>query len=404
MMLMPTYVSRFSCIGGECEDTCCAGWGVTLDKDTFHHYQASFDPVLRPLFTKYVKRYAHSKADHDYGHIELQRDACQSCGLLSEKKLCRIHERLGEEALSNTCAYYPRTVHHLGDLHQVVLTLSCPEAARLALLAEDAFGFVGEERTFSLDYISQVQPRHGLTLVAMDDVRTLLFQILRSPDITLSNRLKVIGHYCDRVTDLIQKQQLSALPEFLSSLERELESGAAMSPLAGLTEQPEVQAQISTAMFMAFLTARKQSQTPHVRQVLGEVAKGLGIQEGVPMDGPALIRAYEMGLDRLAPAMAAVPWLLDHYMCNETLRELFPWGQENPRQHYATVVIQYSIVRLLLAGRAAARETLLTPAELAETVQVACRHYHHDAHFTKHALDGLVEAGWDSLERLHALL
>jgi len=122
-MLMPTYVSRFSCIGGDCEDTCCAGWGVTLDKDTFSQYQSCFDPVLRPLFTKHVKRYAHSKTDHDYGHIELQKDACQSCGLLSDKQLCLIQECLGEEALSDTCAYYPRTVHHLGDLYQVVLSL-----------------------------------------------------------------------------------------------------------------------------------------------------------------------------------------------------------------------------------------------------------------------------------------
>ena len=403
-MLMPTYVSRFSCIGGDCEDTCCAGWGVTLDKESFLHYQACFDPVLRPLFTTYVKRYPHSNSSHDYGHIELQKDACRSCGLLNEKKLCLIHERLGEEALSNTCAYYPRTVHHLGDLHQVVLTLSCPEAARLALLAEDAFGFVGEERTFSQDYISQVQPKHGLSLAAMDDVRVLMFQILRSPDVTLSNRLKVIGQYCDRLTRLIQDRQLETLPAFLQGLEAELDSGAAMAPLAGLEEQPDVQAQISASIFMAFLTARKQSHTPHVQQVLGEVAEGLGIQEGVPMDGPALIRAYKLGLDRLAPALAPVPWLLEHYLYNETLRELFPWGQGTPRQHYATLVIRFAIVRLLLAGRAAARETVLTPAELAETIQVACRHYHHDAHFTEYAHHGLAEAGWDSLERLQALL
>ena len=348
--------------------------------------------------------YEHSKTDQDYGHIELQKDACKSCGLLNEKKLCRIQERIGEEALSDTCAYYPRTVHHLGDLHQVVLTLSCPEAARLALLAEDAFGFVGEERTFTLDYISQVQPRPGLSLGAMDDIRTLLFQILRSPDITLPNRLKVIGHYCERLTTLIQKQQFAALPEFLLSLEGELDSGAAMSPLAGQAELPEVQAQITAVTFMAFLTARKQSHTPHVQQILDEVTRGLGLQEGKPMDGPSLIRAYELGLSRLAPAIAAVPWLLEHYLFNETLRELFPWGQENPSQHCATVVIRFAMVRLLLAGRAAGRETTLTPAELAETVQVVCRHYHHDAHFAKFALDGLAAAGWDSLERLHTLL
>jgi hypothetical protein len=46
----------------------------------------------------------------------------------------------------------------------------------------------------------------------------------------------------------------------------------------------------------------------------------------------------------------------------------------------------------------------LTPAERAETIQVACRHYHHDAHFAEFAYQGLAEAGWDSLERLQTLL
>ncbi len=44
------------------------------------------------------------------------------------------------------------------------------------------------------------------------------------------------------------------------------------------------------------------------------------------MDGPALIRACELGLSRLASAMAAVPWLSEHYLFSETLWELFPWG------------------------------------------------------------------------------
>lgn len=31
LALMPEYMKKFKCIGGECEDTCCAGWTVSLD-------------------------------------------------------------------------------------------------------------------------------------------------------------------------------------------------------------------------------------------------------------------------------------------------------------------------------------------------------------------------------------
>jgi len=49
---------------------------------------------------------------------------------------------MGEQALSDTCAHYPRTVLECGTVRQVTLTLACPEAARLALLERDAFDLV----------------------------------------------------------------------------------------------------------------------------------------------------------------------------------------------------------------------------------------------------------------------
>ncbi len=401
IMLMPTYVSRFTCIGGDCEDTCCAGWGVTIDKDSFFRYQSCFDPVLRPLFTRHVKPYAKSKSSQDYGHIELRKDECRNCGLLSDKKLCLIQERLGEQALSDTCAYYPRTIFRFGDLHQMTLTLSCPEAARLALLDEDAFGFVGEAQTASRDFIHAVKPKLGLSLDVMAEVQTLMFQILRSRDTPLANRLKIIGLFIGRLTGLLQAGSVTAVPDLLQELERDLGSGAALAPFLGTTELPDVQAQIAATLF---LVGDKSFQSPYVQKILDEAAKGLGFRNGTAPDQADLLEAYELGRNRLAPALEAVPWLLEHFMLNEILRTTFPWGLENPKQQYAALVLRFATVRLLLVGRAAAREAPLEPKELAETVQVTCRRFVHDQNYTRNANHFLADIGRDSLERLFALL
>src|ERR1700739_3682469 len=37
----PEYAGRFSCIGSACEDTCCTGWGVPIDRQTFEKYAAN---------------------------------------------------------------------------------------------------------------------------------------------------------------------------------------------------------------------------------------------------------------------------------------------------------------------------------------------------------------------------
>ena len=31
---IPDYYHEFSCIAGECEDTCCAGWQIVIDEKT----------------------------------------------------------------------------------------------------------------------------------------------------------------------------------------------------------------------------------------------------------------------------------------------------------------------------------------------------------------------------------
>lgn len=400
-MLMPAYAARFACIGGDCEDTCCAGWSIALDKGSFQHYQACFDPVLRPLFSKHVKRYAKSKSSNDYGHIELVKDECRNCGLLSDRRLCLIQERLGEGALCDTCAYYPRATHLIGDLHQMTLSLSCPEAARQALLVEDAFDFVGQEQTVSLDRIICVSPQAGLSLAAMDEVRTLLFQILRSPDITLNQRLRLIGGFCDRLTALLERKDPRALPGLLREMEADLDSGAAMAPLAGLPDLPDVQAQIASAFFRM---GRGVARSPHVHKVLEEAARGLGFEGGQIPEGATLVSAYKAGLERLAPALEAVPWLLEHFLLNEFLREIFPWSEGSPRRHHAILVIRFATARLILAGRAAACEATLSPVELAETLQVYCRRYTHDESLTRKAEQALAKIGWDGFERLCALV
>ena len=34
-VISPSYIKEFKCIGGECEDTCCAGWDIDIDKVSF---------------------------------------------------------------------------------------------------------------------------------------------------------------------------------------------------------------------------------------------------------------------------------------------------------------------------------------------------------------------------------
>ena len=45
--LRPHYAKNFHCIGTRCQDNCCRGWNVFIDKSTYQRYQSL--PALRPI-------------------------------------------------------------------------------------------------------------------------------------------------------------------------------------------------------------------------------------------------------------------------------------------------------------------------------------------------------------------
>ena len=38
-VMTPHYYKGFRCIAGACTDTCCAGWDVDVDKDSYKYYK-----------------------------------------------------------------------------------------------------------------------------------------------------------------------------------------------------------------------------------------------------------------------------------------------------------------------------------------------------------------------------
>lgn len=120
---VPNYFNEFKCIASECEDTCCAGWEIVIDDETYKRYEnveGEFGEILR---SKIVKS--------DGENIFLLNNG--NCSFLNEKKMCEIYINLGEDNLCYTCQQFPRYTEEFLDLKEVGLSLSCPEAARIIL-------------------------------------------------------------------------------------------------------------------------------------------------------------------------------------------------------------------------------------------------------------------------------
>ena len=80
-IVTPDYYKNFKCIAGECTDTCCAGWDVDVDKESYKQYRrviGSFGNKLRSVMVP----------SEDGGCTFTLKEG--RCPFLNKKNLCEI--------------------------------------------------------------------------------------------------------------------------------------------------------------------------------------------------------------------------------------------------------------------------------------------------------------------------
>ncbi len=398
--LVPLYVSRFACIGPDCEDNCCTDWRVTLDKKTFNAWRQVKVPVLADRMAQQVRRQRSQASDASYARIELDA-VSRECPFL-EQRLCAVQRDLGEDYLSNTCATYPRASRDFNGQLEQSLTLSCPEAARQALLQPDAFDFVETPLQVRVGTVETIKPRFGLSLPAMDEIRVFCLQLLRTDGLELWQRLAVLGVFCERLTATLQQAGHAGIPVLLQDFVTMVETGMVLDALNELQPDHDNQARV----FALFWQGKVAGKLSSVQQVVQDaVARGLGADgETGQVSADQLVKNYRLGLQRLDLALQAAPHLLEHYLLNEMFRDLFPFQGGTPYDHYLQLISRFGLLRLMLAARCNTDAEPPSPAELSQTVQVFCRRFQHDTSWAARVNIALKNSGWDGLEKVYGFL
>ncbi|WP_206999762.1 flagellin lysine-N-methylase [Trinickia mobilis] len=397
-MIVPRYVTRFACVGPQCPASCCAGWRVTVDKPAFLRYKATPDPDLAPRFKIFLQRNRHARGAHDYGTLK-QHDDDGRCGMQDASGLCQVQMKLGEEALSNTCHAYPRTTQRFAGQYEQVLTLSCPEAARLALLRDDAFDF--EAHALPARAATLADKSFGaLSDNALFAARAWTMQLLRVKELDLADRLAVLGLLCDQLETLMREQRLGQVPVLLDQLTALVQSGDILSGLSGLPRNDRRQAELFAVMLCKW---RPQQKRGRLAAVFERVAAGLGANEQGQAALDTIVERYRAGralLDRTEHYDA----ILTRFLLNETIRDTFPWGSGSPLLQHRRWVVVFGIVRGMLAACANAVDRPLHDDEIVDGVWAFCRAFQHQSQFAQNVEQTLQQCHWDSLPRLLAVL
>lgn len=118
------YFDDFSCLAGDCPDTCCELWEIDVEPEL----RAAYDRIPGELGQRLR---AALRENEDGSAVLVLRDG--RCALLDCDGLCAAQKALGPPGIGRVCREFPRMVQDYGSFAEYDLELSCPEAARLIL-------------------------------------------------------------------------------------------------------------------------------------------------------------------------------------------------------------------------------------------------------------------------------
>ncbi|MDX7149824.1 flagellin lysine-N-methylase [Citrobacter portucalensis] len=181
----PAFVAAFNCVGSDCRDHCCKEWNIAVDKPTVKKYLTNKDLLIKTIAEESIQLV--KKDMQNWGVITFAPES-GNCPYFADDKLCMVHKRLGANALSKTCAIYPRSYRtYKNDVHHS-LNISCPEVVRLLLSEPDAMKFnerlALQQKSNAAKPLSAVHRVLGLFCLdligrAEDEVEPALFAVVK---------------------------------------------------------------------------------------------------------------------------------------------------------------------------------------------------------------------------------
>ena len=204
--IIPHYYKKFACIGGDCPDTCCAGWQIMIDPASLKKYRQTKGQLGSRL---------HNEIDWEEGAF---RQYEKRCAFLNEENLCDLYiEGNGSEMFCKTCRLYPRHVEEFEDVREMTLSVSCPEVARILLGKKEPVRFLTYESNKEEEY-DDFDPFLYSKLV---DARKVMIDILQDRSKKLNLRVGLVLSIAHDLQVRIKREDIFSIDDVFEKYQTE---------------------------------------------------------------------------------------------------------------------------------------------------------------------------------------
>lgn len=401
--IAPKYMESFQCIGPECEETCCRGWVINIDKQTYKKYRTiSISPLREKIKTSVVLPEHNANADN-YAHIQL--DETGACVFLDDKKLCQIQSSMGESYLSKTCHIYPRNLFRKNDEISLFASLSCPEAARKALLPVDAMHLVrlalpypNESAVPLTSSIRYKGNSSGLLVALSDYILDASSFILRFPGFRSWEAMIVLGLMLQKLCQLLEGQTpdvaQAAIVERLIQFTNVDYLAKAGEFAQGITIDRSKQIILLRGVLRTYFSKNQ----PHssFKQTVVDALEGMKFDEN---DLVASEQRYcEADAKWFTPFDEAHPHLLKNYLLNDLGKNNFPIGKlRGLETEFLDLAVRYSLIKMILVGIAAFKKENFNEDDYVRVIYTFSRNIEHNPTFMPELLELLAQEGLNNI-------
>lgn len=393
-ILIPTYFNEFSCIGASCEDTCCAGWKVSVDKESFNKYRKITGGSLAAALKSNVTRERKTPSEVTYAKIKMNSNG--SCTFLSDDGLCKIHSELGESFLCHTCTIYPRYFKQVEHRMEKSLGTSCPEAARLILLNPNGIDFIiQEEEIEKKDLRNPTTPPDFFW-----DIRMFAINVLQNRNASIEHRMIVLGMFLDKLSGTPKNKWAEKLPGYIASYHEILLDSEQLALITNLPDNLSFQMDMVHKLIQYRATYGITSQ--RYVECVNDMRKGLQLVDGGSIEES--INLYKQAYnDYYTPFISEHSYILENYMVNYLFKNTFPHNTSKLFEQYVMLVIHFMLIKLHLIGMARHYQTLSIDLSI-KIIQSFSKAFEHNSRFLSDVQKELENKQYTTMAHMIVLL
>jgi len=401
VLKMPAYLQDFRCLGRECEDHCCYGWDIIVDKQSYRRYEKLPPTGLGKRIRKVVRINRKGRSDAHYAKILRSGDVCP---FLTPKRLCRIHGELGEGLLPDTCAVFPRHLRARKEWIDISASLACPEIARRAL--ENPHGIeIIEIRPDPAEagILRAVEPRLPVEIEAAGlTLREASLSLLKDRSHGLWRRILAVGFLLEMVGLQGDAAGKETMPRVLDAFASRMDSGELMDRIE--------HAPTLTGLQLQLIKRLHDELTPSVRvkafrDSADECLAGLHYAGTQPFTED-VERRYDRSFDEYyRPFFQRYGFMLENHLINDLLHHDLGFHQgRRLYEDYVMMVLNFAMLKTYMIGMAARHRDGMNAAMVTRLIYSFTKAVEPNARFKDYALGLLAQSGCTDMMHMAVLI